>query len=228
MQMAEAAGIPVPKVLSCGEHPDAPFNRKISIVMTRLPGVSLENSDNCLQTDDKEPWLEELKMCVRAMRSWHFPGQKIIASPIGMSLRSPRVPGHVMGPFTNQEEFYEYLISPASAHAFKSTAEYKNTLARAKKASTRLSDCVYSCRFQSSQHPCRRWWTFIWVSRLGIGRLVSRILGIHDSNAVWKRELVVPSSFLDWWRSVLWWTGLWCSFEPIDCRLLYSHLMELL
>lgn len=133
MQMAEAAGIPVPKVLSCGEHPDTPFNRKISILMTRLPGASLENSDDCLQFDDEEPWLEELNMCVRAMRSWHFPGQKIIASPIGTSLRSPRVPGHVMGPFMNQEEFYEYLVSPASAHAFKSTAEYENTLARANK-----------------------------------------------------------------------------------------------
>jgi hypothetical protein len=27
MQMARAAGMPVPKVLSCGEHPYAPFNR---------------------------------------------------------------------------------------------------------------------------------------------------------------------------------------------------------
>lgn len=133
MQMAEAAGIPVLKVLSYGEHPKAPFNRKISILMTILPGVSLENSNDLLQIDDEEPWLEELKMCVCAMRLWHPPGQEIIGSPIGTSLRSSRVPGHVMGPFTDQQEFYEHLISPASAHAFKSTAEYKSTLARADK-----------------------------------------------------------------------------------------------
>lgn len=131
MQMAEAAGIPVPKVLSYGEHPKAPFNRKISILMTRLPGVSLENSNDLLQIDDEEPWLEELKMCVCAMRLWRSPGQEIIGSPIGTSLRSSRVPGHVMGPFMDQEDLYEHLISPASAHAFKSTAEYESTLARA-------------------------------------------------------------------------------------------------
>ncbi|KAJ6124975.1 hypothetical protein N7471_012292 [Penicillium samsonianum] len=44
MQRARAAGMPVPKVLSCGEHPHAPFNRVFSILMTRLPGTPLENS----------------------------------------------------------------------------------------------------------------------------------------------------------------------------------------
>lgn len=39
MQMVGAAGIPVPKVINCGEHPDAPFNRVFSILMTRLPGA---------------------------------------------------------------------------------------------------------------------------------------------------------------------------------------------
>lgn len=133
MQMAEAAGIPVPKVLNCGEHLDAPYNRKISILMTRLPGICLDNSDGLLQVDDEEPWLEELKSCLHAMRSWRSPSQEVIASPIGTCLRSQRVPNHVMGPFRNQKEFYEYLISPASAHAFESAAEYNSTLARAHK-----------------------------------------------------------------------------------------------
>ena len=133
MQMAEAAGIPVPKVISCGEHPTAPFNRKISILMTRLPGVSLENSNDLLQIDEEEPWLEELKICICSMRLWRPPGQKIIGSPIGTSLRSSRVPGHIMGPFMDQKEFYKYLISPASAHAFESTTEYEKTLVRADK-----------------------------------------------------------------------------------------------
>ncbi|KAJ5756783.1 hypothetical protein N7533_006326 [Penicillium manginii] len=44
MQMARAAGMPVPKVISCGEHPNEPYNHFWSILMTRLPGISLENS----------------------------------------------------------------------------------------------------------------------------------------------------------------------------------------
>lgn len=69
MQMAGAAGIPVPRVLNYGEHLKALFNRKISILMTRLPGVPLENSNDELQVDLEEPWLEELNKCVRSMRS---------------------------------------------------------------------------------------------------------------------------------------------------------------
>jgi hypothetical protein len=55
-----AAGMPVPKVLSCGEHSTAPFNRSFSILMTRLPGTPLENSTDSLQVDLEGPWLFEL------------------------------------------------------------------------------------------------------------------------------------------------------------------------
>jgi hypothetical protein len=41
-----SSAMPVPKVLSCGEHPYAPFNRFFSILMTRLPGIALENLRN--------------------------------------------------------------------------------------------------------------------------------------------------------------------------------------
>ncbi|KAJ5702577.1 hypothetical protein N7488_010125 [Penicillium malachiteum] len=50
MHMARAAGMPVPNVLSCGEHPNAPYNRFWSILMTRLPGVQLENSYDSLHS----------------------------------------------------------------------------------------------------------------------------------------------------------------------------------
>lgn len=42
MQMARAAGMPVPKVLSLGEHPNGSYNRFFSILMTRLPGIPLK------------------------------------------------------------------------------------------------------------------------------------------------------------------------------------------
>ncbi|KAB8253500.1 kinase-like domain-containing protein [Aspergillus pseudonomiae] len=133
MQMAEAAGLPVPKFLSCGEHQGDPFNRTFSILMTRIPGVPLENSFDPLQVDTEEPWLYELRTCLHSMRRWRPPSSTSICSAIGTCLRSPRIPCHMMGPFTSKEEFYEYLLSPASPHGFASTTEYKEALFCAKK-----------------------------------------------------------------------------------------------
>lgn len=48
MKIARAAGMPVPKVLNCGEHPGDSFNRVFSILMTRLHGISLENSGDLM------------------------------------------------------------------------------------------------------------------------------------------------------------------------------------
>ncbi|KAJ5617607.1 phosphotransferase family protein [Penicillium hordei] len=42
MKIARAAGMPVSRDLSYGEHPYAPFNRVFSILITRLPRT-LEN-----------------------------------------------------------------------------------------------------------------------------------------------------------------------------------------
>lgn len=131
MQLARKAGMPVPKVLCCGEHP-ASFNRSFSILMTRLPGLSLENSYDPFEEDVKEPWIDELKTCLQSMRLWQGPKNRI-CSAIGTSIRSSRVPGHVMGPFENEAELHEYLLSPASTHGFKSTKEYEETLSRARK-----------------------------------------------------------------------------------------------
>ena len=129
MQMTRAAGRPVPKVLCCGEHLDAPFNRRFSILMTRLPGVSLVDSTDPLEVDAEEPWLKELRTCVHCMRLWSPPDQyqDSICSPIGTSIRSSRVAGHIMGPFPSRKEFYDHLFGPASAHGFESVAEYEKT-----------------------------------------------------------------------------------------------------
>lgn len=131
MKMARAAGMPVPRVLSCGEHPNARFNRRISILMTRLPGLELVNSDDPLEAELEEPWLFELKACLDAMRTWTPPDEKMISSVLGTSIRSTRVPGHIMGPFANEDELHDFLLSPASGHSFKSTEEYVETLKKA-------------------------------------------------------------------------------------------------
>jgi hypothetical protein len=80
MQMARAAGMPVPKVLSCGEHPSASYNRFFSILMTRLPGFPLENSADPLLVELEEPWLFELKECVTSMRTWCSPYSDSVCS----------------------------------------------------------------------------------------------------------------------------------------------------
>jgi hypothetical protein len=137
MQMADAAGIPVPKFLSCGEHPDDPFNRIVSILMTRLPGVELNNTSDTLKVDDEQPWLHELKACIESMRLWRSPYHDSICSPLGTCIRSSRVPDHSMGPFADTRDFYAFLFSPASSHGFGSTAEYEEALLCAKKIQQR-------------------------------------------------------------------------------------------
>lgn len=144
MHMARSAGMPVPKVLCCGEHPNAAFNRTFSILMTRLPGVPLENSRDQLEINAEGPWLQELKTCVQSMRSWSPPDQGAICSPIGTSIRSSRVPGHTMGPFPSEREFYDYLFSPASSHTFESPVEYEQTLSCAKKLQQRSHQTMFT------------------------------------------------------------------------------------
>ncbi|KAJ5579558.1 uncharacterized protein N7459_005543 [Penicillium hispanicum] len=130
MKMARAAGMPVPKVISCGEHPNsAPF--LYSILMTRLPGVDLVNMDEPLQVETEEPWIFELKECVDAMRQWIPPDPERISSVLGTQIHSSRVPYHVMGPFADKSELYDFLLSPASGHSFNSTEEYLKTLKHA-------------------------------------------------------------------------------------------------
>lgn len=131
MQMARAAGMPVPKVLSCGEHPNAPYNRFISILMTRMPGSPLENSADALHVDSEEPWLCELKECVTSMRVWRSPYSHSICSAVGTSLRSSRVPDHRMGPFANEDELHDFLLGPASEHGFSSKAGFVKALTQA-------------------------------------------------------------------------------------------------
>jgi Phosphotransferase enzyme family len=133
MQMARAAGMPVPKLICYGEHSQSPF--PFSILMTRLPGFELENEtdETMFEAWEEGSWVHDLTRCLEAMRSWQSPyGEHRICSPIGTSLRSSRVPSHVMGPFETEQEMHEYLFSTASSHAFQSKEVFQMTLASAK------------------------------------------------------------------------------------------------
>lgn len=63
MQMARAAGMPVPKVLCYGENPNDPF-QPISILMTRLPGWPLVILSDSFWADEEESWLAPLAKCL--------------------------------------------------------------------------------------------------------------------------------------------------------------------
>ncbi|PWY82715.1 hypothetical protein BO83DRAFT_395778 [Aspergillus eucalypticola CBS 122712] len=78
--------------------------------------------DDLLEVADEDPWLEELKTCVHAMREWEPQSQDIICSPIGTAL--PQLAHH--------ESFYQRLFAPAFQLGFKLVDEYNNTFATAR------------------------------------------------------------------------------------------------
>jgi aminoglycoside phosphotransferase len=135
MQMARAAGMPVPKVLCYGEHPAKQF-RRISILMTRLPGSPPKTFRDPLQVEKEDPWLGELGRCLRAMRTWKSPyDEKLICSVAGTSILSQLFLGPSLGPVKSERELYEHLLGSAKYRGFRfaSTEEYEKTLGLARK-----------------------------------------------------------------------------------------------
>ncbi|MCJ1361186.1 hypothetical protein MMC16_000284 [Acarospora aff. strigata] len=132
MQVARAAGLPVPKVLCYGEHPDTP-HAPISILMTRMPGRELSAVYRILSSEKQATIRSELKTYLDVMRSWPNPwGGDRICSVSGTAIRSVRVPFHSMGPYENETELNDYLIKPAWNDGFKSVSDYEEALATAK------------------------------------------------------------------------------------------------
>lgn len=139
MRAVRAAGIPGPKVISYGSHPDTP-HAPVSILMTRLPGIELSEvyeDEGGLDDEDREAITEELRVMLAAVRSWTAPTaislHKPISSIMGGPIRSIRVPKHIMGPFENERQFTTYLLAAASAHSYKSTEKFEQDLATARK-----------------------------------------------------------------------------------------------
>ncbi|MCJ1442582.1 MAG: hypothetical protein MMC23_003078 [Stictis urceolatum] len=130
MQMARSAGMPTPKMLCYGEHPKALF--KYSILMTRLPGFEMCQGDGEFDPENEQPWFDELKLCVNAMRQWKSPYGNSVCSALGTSISSQRVPRHAMGPFKSEKEMNDYLLSAASRDGFDSSEKYDEVLTRAR------------------------------------------------------------------------------------------------
>lgn len=133
MQVARKAGLPVPRVIRYGDHPDAP-HAPVSILMIRLPGKELGQVYEELSDEDKRSVLQELKGYLEVMRGWPNPwGGNRICSLLGTAIRSVRVPNHFAGPFESEQEFNEYLIRFSWSGGFPSEMAYNDALNRAKR-----------------------------------------------------------------------------------------------
>lgn len=216
MQMARDAGMPVPKVLSCGDHPHCSFNRTFSILMTRLPGIPLNNSSDPLDVQLEYPWLFELKECITAMREWRSPYAESTCSAMGTPLRSTRVPDHIMGPFTNQDDLHDFLLSPASGHAFSSPAEYDQALTRAND----IRKCSHRITFTHGD---------LKAHNILVGD-DNRLSGFIDwESAGWYPEYWDFTTALrfgrdSWWGQAMSWAGGAAYKEELDCDVALNSL----
>jgi len=135
-QVCRAAGIPTPKIISYGDHPDSP-HAPVSILMTRLPGREIGDLYETLSPDAKLTALAELKLYLSTIRGWKSPwGDERICSITGGAIRSVRVPDHQVGPCETSKELHEHLLSAASKHSFPSEAIYEETMRCARKLQT--------------------------------------------------------------------------------------------
>ena len=144
MQVARAAGFPVPRVICYGEHPDTP-HAPVSILMTRVPGKELGQVYETLSSEDKMSILQQFKGYLEVMRRWSNPwGGNRICSLLGTAIRSVRVPDHSAGPFESEEEFNEYLIRPSWSGGFSSDTEYAKALSVAKRMQNITHSIVFT------------------------------------------------------------------------------------
>jgi Phosphotransferase enzyme family len=131
-QVCHAAGLPVPRILCYGDHPDSP-HAPVSILMTRLPGREIGEAYESLSPKSKSTALAELKVYLSVIREWRSPwGDERVCSITGGAIRSIRVPAHKMGPFETPAELHGYLLGEAR-NTHSSEAEYEEDLRTARR-----------------------------------------------------------------------------------------------
>ncbi|KAF2469516.1 uncharacterized protein BDR25DRAFT_335025 [Lindgomyces ingoldianus] len=138
--IARAAGFPVSKILSYGDHPDTP-HAPVSILMTRIPGKELGELYEKMTDNERESVFAELQCILQVMRRWERPGgNNQICSVLGTAIRSVRIPNHAVGPCESEAEFNNHLFSTVSSHSFTTREEFEETVRIAEK-------------IRKSQHP---------------------------------------------------------------------------
>ncbi|KAH0365091.1 APH-domain-containing protein, partial [Aureobasidium melanogenum] len=144
MEAARKAGMPVPRVICYGEHPDMP-HAPVSILMTRLPGHELGEVYKSLSQTEKDTVLFEMKAYLSSMRKWKNPwGEHRICSSSGTSIRSVRVPLISMGPFETEKEMNDYLLYPAGFDMYDNDDDFPALKKRVDKLFDDKHDIVYT------------------------------------------------------------------------------------
>lgn len=191
---------PVSKVPSCGEHPGD--CRKISILMTRLPGIDqAEQFERSIGRRSRgEPWLHELQACIKG--DAHLvaaqPGRDLLADWHGVAQRASA--GSCYGPVQGRLRVLRSSFLSIQCLIMRSSPgkSSKRHLRKPIKKKMKKSHQIKFTHGDLKAHkcPCGRrrasgnLSTEVW-------RLVSGVLGVHDSNAVWNRERVVSSGVVD-------------------------------
>ncbi|RYP93616.1 hypothetical protein DL770_000248 [Monosporascus sp. CRB-9-2] len=107
MDATRRAGIPAPKVISYGEHPETPW-APMSILMTRIAGYELSEVYDDLEETERESIVSELKIILETMRSWPNPWMGGFAAFLGDPLAASESPTTVSIPTGQNVTFNEF------------------------------------------------------------------------------------------------------------------------
>ncbi|KEQ94795.1 hypothetical protein AUEXF2481DRAFT_30155 [Aureobasidium subglaciale EXF-2481] len=144
MKAARKAGIPVPRILCYGNHPDSP-HAPMSIMMTRLPGQELGQVYESLSSTERDTILSEMQAYLGSIRRWKSPwGEKCICSSSGKAIRSVRVPYHKMGPFESEQSMNDYLLYPAGPDMWHTLEEFESLKRRVERLFSDKHRIVYT------------------------------------------------------------------------------------
>ena len=146
MQFARAAGLPVPKLICYGEHPNDK-RAPASILMTRMPGDTLlQELWEWYLPKEQATMLYELQTYLRTLRSLINPWQPTsrICSIIGTSIRGHRIPHHMVGPCVDEAEFNEFMIRPAWLGDTRAVPEFDEKIEKINKLHSIQHNIVFT------------------------------------------------------------------------------------
>ena len=126
MQFARSAGLPVPKLICYGEHPNDK-RAPASILMTRMPGdILFQELWEWYSPEEQATMLCELQTYLKTLRSLTNPwgSSHRICSVTGTSIQGHRIPNHKVGPCVDEAAFNEYMIRPGLLGDTKAVTDF--------------------------------------------------------------------------------------------------------
>ncbi|KAI5118014.1 hypothetical protein M0805_003451 [Coniferiporia weirii] len=130
MEVARTIGIPTPRVYSYGfGTKKMPFD---TIVMSRIPGKTLEEVRKSLSPAELDTIRAELAGYVELMRQYKSPWGSRICSVDNTAVRGARIPGGLMDPCKDEVEFIERFIRIGSPNYWDWPEPFEEAVSKAK------------------------------------------------------------------------------------------------